>query len=156
MPATITPNKTTARKPKTAVAKTKPAKGADKTPAGTPKVKAPKVKFVIPAKPTTNPTSLNEADYQYELPNGKLRFWQGYDAKFKKILMGVSRQLPQTVESEKARDILVAKGWSTTEREAEFVSRAQAAAQREVERVKAKAAKAAKATKTEEVAAEAA
>jgi len=129
MPATTKTTKTTTRK--------SPAKGKATT---TAKPKAePKAKFVIPPKPTTDPTSLNEADYQYELPNGKRRFWQGYDAKFKKVLMAVSRQLPQTDESKQARDILVAKGWSTAEYEAEQVQKAKDRAQRVIDRATAKA-----------------
>jgi hypothetical protein len=107
----------------------------------TSKPKAKKEKFVAPSKPTTEPTGINRDDYGYTLPNGKFRFWQGYDAKFKKNLMAASRALPQTDLSMEARTILVKAGWSTMEREEAMVALEQQKADRAVERTKAKATK---------------
>lgn len=136
MPATIDKPKATT---KTRTTKVTPAKGANKKATGEVKtVKTPAVKFQIPPKPTTDPTSLVETDYQYTLANGNLRFWQGYDAKFKKNLMAASRELPQGKTQLAARAILIERGWSTAEKEDRFVAEAQAAADRKVKAVKAK------------------
>ena len=115
---------------------TKTSKPATKK-AATPKAK--KEKFVAPPKPTTEPTGINRDDYGYKTPTGKFRFWQGYDAKFKKNLMAASRSLPQTDLSQQAREILVKAGWSTVEREEAMVALEQQKADRAVERAKAKA-----------------
>lgn len=140
MPATIkTQTKRTATKKAATPKKAAPAK---KTPA------AKKEKFVAPPKPTTEPTGINRKDYGYTTPGGKFKFWQGYDAKFKKNLMQISRSLPQSDLSEQARKILVDNGWSTMEREEAMVTLAQTKADRATARIQAKADKAkAKATK---------
>jgi hypothetical protein len=132
MPATITKTKTSTTKK----APTKKAAPAKKAPA--PK----KEKFVAPPKPTTEPTGINRKDYGYTTPTGKFRFWQGYDAKFKKNLMNISRSLPESDLSAEARKILVSMGWSTNEREEAMVALAQQKSERATARVKAKAEKA--------------
>jgi|688.fasta_scaffold359841_2 hypothetical protein len=132
MPAVIE-KKTTAKKApakKAAVKKAQPKAAAPK-----------KEKFVAPAKPTVEPTSLERSDYGYTDGQGKFRFWQGYDAKFKKNLMVASRVLPQTETAKKARRILVENGWSTDEREQAMVDLAQQKADRIVARATAKAEK---------------
>jgi hypothetical protein len=139
---------------KTATKKAPAKKAATKK--AQPKAAAPKKeKFVAPAKPTKDPTSLERSDYGYVLPNGDFRFWQGYDAKFKKRLMEASRALPQTETAKKARRILVEAGWSTEAKEQAMVDLAQQKADRAVARLKAKAekeqAKAAKAEAKEQV-----
>ena len=141
MPATIKTTKTTSKTP----AKKAPAKKAATKPA-TPRVA--KEKFIAPPKPTTDPTGINRKDYGYTTPTGKFRFWQGYDAKFKKNLMAISRSLPESDLSNEARKILVDNGWSTMEREEAMVALAQQKADRASARIQAKADKAkAKATK---------
>jgi len=135
MPATMTKTSKPATK-KAATPKTKAAKPATKK---TDAPKAKKEKFVAPPKPTTEPTGINRDDYGYKTPTGKFRFWQGYDAKFKKNLMAASRSLPQTDLSQQAREILVKAGWSTVEREEAMVALEQQKADRAVERAKAKA-----------------
>lgn len=120
-------------------AKKAPAKKAavKKAPA---KAAAPKKeKFVAPPKPTTEPTSLERSDYGYVDGTGKFRFWQGYDAKFKKNLMVASRALPQGEVAKKARRILVEAGWSTEEKEQAMVELAQQKAERIAARITAKA-----------------
>jgi len=134
MPATI--DKKTTKRPATKKAAA-PKKSAPKA-----APKAKKEKFVAPPKPTTEPSGINRKDYGYTTPGGKFKFWQGYDAKFKKNLMNISRCLPQSDLSEQARKILVESGWSTMEREEAMVALAQQKADRAVARIQAKADKA--------------
>lgn len=103
--------------------------------------KAPK--FVAPPKPAVAPTSLDKADYGYTDDKGKFRFWQGYDAKYKGVLMATSRALPANgPTARKARRILVEHGWSTEDAEVAAVKVAQDKAKAAVDREKAKVAKA--------------
>jgi hypothetical protein len=147
MPATITTPKTgtkTAATKAPRTTKAAPAKGADKTAAkkapAKPAVKAePKAKFVAPPKPDVEPTSLKQADYGYTDDKGRFRFWQGYDAKFKKNLMNAARVLPVTATAKQARETLVANGWSTEEREQAVIDLLQQKADRKVAAIKAKA-----------------
>jgi hypothetical protein len=134
MPATID-------KPKTVKSTAKKAATPKKSaPKAAPKAK--KEKFVAPPKPTTEPTGINRDDYGYATPGGKFKFWQGYDAKYKKYLMTVSRSLPESDLSREARKILVDAGWSTMDREQAMVDLAQQKSERAVARAKAKAEKA--------------
>lgn len=134
MPATIA---------KTQTATTKKAATPKKTATKATKAPAPKKeKFVAPSKPTTEPTGINRDDYGYTTPTGKFKFWQGYDAKFKKNLMNLSRALPESDLSKQARQILVDAGWSTQEREEAMVALEQQKAVRAVARAKAKTEKA--------------
>lgn len=120
---------------KTATKKAPAKKAATKTVKAT----APKKeKFVAPAKPTKEPTSLERSDYGYTDGRGEFRFWQGYDAKFKKRLMEASRSLPQTETAKKARRILVEAGWSTEAKEQAMTDLAQGKADRAAARIKAK------------------
>lgn len=75
-------------------------------------------RFSAPPKPTEDPLTIKQEDYGYVDGKGNFRYWQGWDAKYKKHLMGVSRSHPQTANSKKAEAILIAKGWSTKENEA--------------------------------------
>lgn len=132
MPATITKtSKTTTKKAAT------PSTKAVAAAAPAPK----KEKFVVPPKPTTEPTGINRDDYGYIKPSGKFKFWQGYDAKFKKNLMNLSRALPESDLSKQARQILVDAGWSTMDREEAMVILEKQKTARAVERIKAKAEK---------------
>jgi len=69
--------------------------------------------FVAPPKPVVDPDSLKQGEYGYSDAKGEFRYWQGWDAKYKRYLMKVSRSAPQTADSRKAEGILLAKGWST-------------------------------------------
>lgn len=132
MPATITKtSKTNTKKVATPLIKA----AAATTPA--PK----KEKFVVPSKPTTQPTGTNRDDYGYIKPSGQFKFWQGYDAKFKKNLMNLSRALPESDLSKQARQTLVDAGWSTMDREEAMVILEKQKTARAVERIKAKAEK---------------
>jgi hypothetical protein len=75
-------------------------------------------RFAAPPKPIEDPESMKQEDYGYVDGKGNFRYWQGWDAKYKRFLMGVSRQHPQTKDSKKAESILIEKGWSTAENEA--------------------------------------
>lgn len=74
-------------------------------------------RFAAPPKPTEDPFTIKQEDYGYVDRKDNFRYWQGWDAKYKKYLMGVSRAYPQTPASKKAEAILIAKGWSTKENE---------------------------------------
>ncbi len=75
-------------------------------------------RFSAPPKPIDDPLSMKQQDYGYADAKGNFRYWQGWDAKYKRYLMQVSRQHPQTKDSKKAEAILIEKGWSTAENEA--------------------------------------
>lgn len=75
-------------------------------------------RFNAPPKPFDDPESMKQDDYGYTDRKGDFRYWQGWDAKYKRFLMGVSRSFPQTKDSKKAEAILIEKGWSTAENEA--------------------------------------
>jgi hypothetical protein len=75
-------------------------------------------RFAAPPKPIEDPMSMKQDDYGYTDGKGNFRYWQGWDAKYKRFLMGVSRSHPQTKDSKKAESILIEKGWSTAENEA--------------------------------------
>jgi len=96
-----------------------------------------KAEWTKPAKPKTSPTSLNERDYQYKDAKGEWRYFQGYDAAYKRALMIDSRAVPVTDTSEASVKTLVAKGWSTEAKERDMQQRAYAKA----ERAKARATK---------------
>ena len=82
-----------------------------------------------PSKPKTIPTSLVERDYQYKDVKGEFRYFQGFDAAYKRALMLDSRD-PKSKTSEDSVKVLVAKGWSTKEREKDMRARAVARAER--------------------------
>jgi len=94
------------------------------------KTKNTKSEWTKPAKPATPPTSLNERDYQYKDAKGEYRYFQGYDAAYKRALMIDSRSVPVTSTSEKSVKTLVAKGWSTEKKERNEQARAMAKAER--------------------------
>ena len=98
---------------------------------------AKKAEWSKPAKPESSPTTLIERDYQYKDSKGEYRYFQGFDAAYKRALMLDSRD-PSSETSAKSVKVLVAKGWSTEAKEAEMQARAVAKA----ERAKARAAKA--------------
>lgn len=75
-------------------------------------------RFSAPPKPIEDPESMKQEDYGYTDAKGNFRYWQGWDAKYKRYLMSVSRSVPQTRNSKKAEAILIEKGWSTAENEA--------------------------------------
>jgi hypothetical protein len=75
-------------------------------------------RFAAPPKPLDDPQSMKQDDYGYTDSKGNFRYWQGWDAKYKRFLMGISRAFPQTKDSKKAESILIEKGWSTKENEA--------------------------------------
>jgi hypothetical protein len=81
-------------------------------------------RFSAPPKPTEDPESMKQEDYGYTDAKSNFRYWQGWDAKYKRYLMGVSRSAPQTANSKKAEAILIEKGWSTAENEAKQRERA--------------------------------
>ena len=118
---------------KTASKKTTPAKKAAPK-----KTTAKKSEWVKPAKPETSPTSLNERDYQYKDAKGEFRYFQGYDAAYKRALMIDSRSVPATATSEDSVKVLVSKGWSTEAKERDMQGRAIAKAERAEARAKAK------------------
>ena len=97
---------------------------------------AKKSEWTKPAKPSESPTSLNERDYQYKDAKGEYRYFQGFDAAYKRALMLDSRN-PKSETSEDSVKVLVAKGWSTEAKEADMRQREVAKA----ERAKARAAK---------------
>ena len=91
---------------------------------------AKKAEWVKPAKPAESPTTLVERDYQYKDAKGELRYFQGFDAAYKRALMLDSRSVPQTDTAEKSLKTLVAKGWSTERKERDEQQRAIAKAER--------------------------
>jgi len=100
---------------------------------------AKKAEWTKPAKPAKSPTTLVERDYQYEDAKGNLRYFQGFDAAYKRALMLDSRSQSDTAD--KSMKVLVAKGWSTEAKEREMKARAVAKAERAAARAaKAKAA----------------
>ena len=100
-----------------------------------------KAEWTKPAKPVESPTTLVERDYQYKDAKGELRYFQGFDAAYKRALMLDSRSVPQTDTAEKSLKTLVAKGWSTERKERDEQQRAIAKAERAAARAaKAKAA----------------
>ena len=123
--ATKTASKKTTAKKSTPAKKAAPAKKAE---------------WVKPAKPAQSPTSLNERDYQYKDAKGEFRYFQGYDAAYKRALMLDSRAVPVTDTSEASVKILVSKGWSTEAKERDMQARAIAKAERAEARASKKAA----------------
>ena len=101
---------------------------------------AKKSEWVKPAKPAQSPTSLNERDYQYKDAKGEYRYFQGFDAAYKRALMLDSRAVPVTDTSETSVKVLVAKGWSTEAKERDMQARAIAKAERAEARAAKKAA----------------
>ena len=100
---------------------------------------AKKAEWVKPAKPAKSPTTLVESDYQYRDAKGNLRYFQGFDAAYKRALMLDSRN-PKSDTSDRSVKVLVAKGWSTVRKERDEQARAIAKAERAVARAaKAKA-----------------
>ena len=98
-----------------------------------------KAEWAKPAKPAESPTTLVEHDYQYKDAKGEYRYFQGFDAAYKRALMLDSRD-PSSETSAKSVKVLVAKGWSTESKEAEMQARAVAKAERAAARAaKAKA-----------------
>ena len=97
---------------------------------------AKKSEWTKPAKPASSPTSLVERDYQYKDAKGEYRYFQGFDAAYKRALMLDSRN-PKSATSEDSVKVLVAKGWSTVAKESDMRQREVAKA----ERAKARAAK---------------
>lgn len=106
----------------------------------TKKSTAKKTEWVKPAKPSESPTSLNERDYQYKDAKGEYRYFQGYDAAYKRALMIDSRSVPVTDTSENSVKVLVSKGWSTEAKERDMQQRAYAKAERAKARASKKAA----------------
>ena len=92
-----------------------------------------KSEWTKPAKPSKSPTSLNERDYQYKDRKGEYRYFQGYDAAYKRALMLDSRN-PASKTSDASVKTLVAKGWSTEAKERDQRARAVAKAARAKER----------------------
>ena len=86
-----------------------------------------------PAKPASSPTTLVERDYQYVDAKGEYRYFQGYDAAYKRALMLDSRN-PASKTSDASVKTLVAKGWSTEAKERDQRARAVAKAARAKER----------------------
>ena len=119
--ATKTASKKTTAKKSTPTKKAAPAKKAE---------------WVKPAKPAQSPTSLNERDYQYKDAKGEFRYFQGYDAAYKRALMLDSRAVPVTDTSEASVKVLIAKGWSTEAKERDMQARAIAKAERAEARAK--------------------
>ena len=103
----------------------------------TKKSTAQKSEWTKPAKPSESPTTLVERDYQYKDAKGEFRYFQGFDAAYKRALMLDSRN-PKSATNEDSVKVLVAKGWSTEAKEADMRQREAAKA----ERAKARAAKA--------------
>ena len=97
---------------------------------------AKKSEWTKPAKPSESPTTLVERDYQYKDAKGEYRYFQGFDAAYKRALMLDSRN-PKSATNEDSVKVLVAKGWSTEAKEADMRQREVAKA----ERAKARAAK---------------
>ena len=95
----------------------------------TKKSTAKKSEWTKPAKPATSPTSLVERDYQYKDRKGEFRYFQGYDAAYKRALMIDSRN-PASSTNDASAKVLVAKGWSTAEREKDERAKAVAKAER--------------------------
>ena len=89
-----------------------------------------KAGWTKPAKPASAPTTLVERDYQYKDRKGEYRYFQGYDAAYKRALMLDSRSVPSTDTSEASVKTLVAKGWSTEAKERDMQARAYAKAER--------------------------
>ena len=108
----------------------------------TPAKKAPAAKseWTKPAKPSDSPTTLVERDYQYKDAKGEYRYFQGYDAAYKRALMLDSRSVPVSDTSEASVKTLVAKGWSTEAKERDMQARAYAKAERAKARASKKAA----------------
>ena len=99
-----------------------------------------KAEWTKPAKPSESPTTLVERDYQYKDAKGEYRYFQGYDAAYKRALMLDSRN-PKSETSEASVKVLVAKGWSTEAKERDMQQRAVAkAARAEARKAKAKTA----------------
>jgi len=88
-----------------------------------------KAEWTKPAKPVESPTTLVERDYQYKDAKGVYRYFQGFDAAYKRALMLDSRN-PSSETSARSVKVLVAKGWSTEAKEAEMKARAVAKAER--------------------------
>ena len=108
----------------------------------TPAKKAPakKSEWTKPAKPSESTTTLVERDYQYKDAKGEYRYFQGFDAAYKRALMLDSRN-PKSETNEDSVKVLVAKGWSTEAKERDMQQRAVAkAARAEARKAKAKTA----------------
>ena len=103
----------------------------------TKKSTAQKSEWTKPAKPSESPTSLVERDYQYKDRKGEFRYFQGYDAAYKRALMIDSRN-PASSTNDASVKVLVAKGWSTAEREKDKRAKAVAKAERTKRKATAK------------------
>ena len=90
---------------------------------------AKQAEWVKPAKPSKSPTTLIESDYQYKDAKGNLRYFQGFDAAYKRALMLDSRN-PKSDTSDRSVKVLVAKGWSTERKERDEQARVIAKAER--------------------------
>ena len=103
----------------------------------TKKSTAKKSEWTKPAKPSESPTTLVERDYQYKDRKGEFRYFQGYDAAYKRALMIDSRN-PASSTNDASVKVLVAKGWSTAEREKDKRAKAVAKAERTKRKATAK------------------
>ena len=103
----------------------------------TKKSTAKKSEWTKPAKPASAPTTLVERDYQYKDAKGEYRYFQGYDAAYKRALMIDSRN-PASSTNDASVKVLVAKGWSTADREKDQRAKAVAKAERTKRKATAK------------------